>query len=350
MFLDTGVYGEVFDPSVAGFLPPSMGETTVNSVGGKRKAKLFVAPSITLGSWHLPEMVCVESDMEWWRKGIGRDARGVLGWGAIRETAIKVDFDHQKLQFIAEFNAPTSAKPYTGAAAKDLAYVFLSVENDSRIPMIRSTIRDIPVEWMMDMGTNHCLGLKHDLFDKMVKAGVIHRDTSKAKDRTLTAVGNTPLAGGHFTEGNLLGVALKDLPVYDTGDANLIGLSFLINFNLIIDFSGNRLYFTRRNTTPPISTLEMLGAVLEYGKEGCGVWALHPEHGRAAEAAGLAVGDLILQLGALRGENINGSTVYNLCRTGAGKVIEVQASRAKTKEIFKTRLRLSDMRYLYPPR
>jgi hypothetical protein len=203
---------------------------------------------------------------------------------------LSLDFDHQSLKILHDASSLGTME------SMELAF------DDGHLPRIKVDIHGYSAKLIIDTGSNSYVGLEHSLFVKMVIEGKIL--VNKHPGVTETASGMTAEVSGHFTSGMLLGMNLEGIPVSDEGSWNVIGLGFLLNFNVVIDLANSRFLYRQRRAPPPIDAATMLGAGFLYPGRRNYVYRLSPEGG-AARDAGIKEGDHILRLGTLKETDLN---------------------------------------------
>lgn len=348
--LDTGSAFNFLDPSLTAHLLLIQSGAEISVVGKTRSADAYVSPAFSLGTWQLPKVSGLEIDCAPFRELEGFNVRGILGRKAISGAALKLDYDRQKVQFITLFEKPQSAAPYMpGSSRTDISYVAMSCANALQTPAIRTSLGEQSIDWVIDTGFTFTMCLRHELFEKFLAEGLIGHLKEKQTIPSETAAGPMNSREGRFLKGELLGVDLTDIPVQETPAGNNLGLLFLMNFNLIMDFGGNRLYFQRRDAEPPINHYIMLGCVFSFSDGRCQVKKLSTGGG-AAETAGLRVGDRILRVGSMSGADLTVYSVYDFCETHAQQTFEVEYAREGMDGSKTTQLRLPAKEYTYPPR
>ena len=339
---DTGASSHMLDSAKGNLLQTYLGKGSLRGLGPDGGTSYFEAPELRIGKWKLPHDVIGLTDCAGFRRGLGVDIRGFLGIKAIKQTAVEVNFDKKQFRVLAGFQRETVPAAIPRISLQPSATTW-------KVFTIKAALEGEDVELAVDTGTNECIGLKHERFEKLMRDGVIKEETESRVVSRETVTGQHKTANGKFTRGKLLGIELKDLPVQDTGKLESLGMLFLINFNFILDFQGGEFFFQKRNAEPPIRHNLMLGSALTFLDGHCRVLALAP-NGGPAQNAGIKPGDEILKLGPVSGKDICLSSIYELCLREAGHVIEVEFFHAGENQAIKVKLTIGRKQFVYPPR
>jgi hypothetical protein len=235
MIFDTGCYIPAFDVSMRSHVGQIVGKTRLNVFGGAMDTELYQAPSMSIGRWMLAPSEVVVMDFARFSAMLGLEVRGVLGTRCLRQTAIELNFDRQQLRFVRHYQAPEKSE--------GMQYVPLKF--DEAGPIITSKIEEATVHLIVDTGFNVNIGLRHGTFEKLVGSGAIVKVSASKSDVRQGAKGPFTVRVGRFTRGYLLGIDLKDTPVEDDGDVDVLGLQFLSQLNSVLDLPGKRFYFER---------------------------------------------------------------------------------------------------------
>jgi hypothetical protein len=346
MIFDTGAADHLLDVSLASHLKEAIGKANLMALGGVRETTAWWAPSMTLGTWKVPASKAITIDLSHFGELLGVNVKGAFGIAALRQTAIEVNFDRERLRILQGFTGPRSASLFLpGDKSKGVKYVPAELD-DTGVPIIKAPIENEMARLILDTGNNMAIGLRSETFAKLVAAGVIGTPDANQVG-SADALGAVQMHSGTFTRGTLLGVDLRGFPCNKNEGSDTVGIEFLLNFNFVYDAEAGRFYFERRKTEPPLRYNLMLGAAFGYSAGHCRVLALHPGGG-PAEDAGLRQGDGILKLGTLSEEELNTSSVYDLCSTHAGQTIEVEIARPGESQPIKTHLKLLEKQFLYP--
>jgi hypothetical protein len=186
----------------------------------------------------------------------------------------------------------------------------------------------------------------------LLKSGAVKDKASDAKPKgeNLDLGGAIKSREGKFQKGELLDRPLKDWKVDSGGDLNLLGLAFLVNYNLIIDFEHAKLFYQARACDPPVSDTKILGAAVLFAKGEGLIYKLRPEGGAAREA-GLTEGDRIVRFGDLMDGDFNARSLYELCLQHAGEKLRVDVvheGSPGTHQTLQKQIQLGPKAYWFP--
>ena len=336
---DTGAGAHMIDPQLQGFLHNELGKYAITGSGGEKEVRLFEAPSMRIGTWAVPSGRMGVFDCAPIRNLLGTNLRGILGNEAIQKVSVDVDFDKAQLRLLR--NSKTSEWKMSRA--------LLRMSPTMQVPAINVGIEKEELEVLVDTGSNECIGLRHERFEKLVADGTIKRELGRLSVSRETITGQHKTSEGRFVKGKLLGLELKDMPVTDTGNIESLGMEFLINFNFVIDLPNGAFYFQKRNAEPPLRHNLMFGAALSFIDGHCRVLAL-ASGGGPAQDVGLKQGDEIVKIDPLSGKDLCLSSIYELCLNKAGQTIDVEFLHTGDAQPIKTRLVIGKKQFLYPPR
>jgi len=245
MIFDSGCYTPAFDLSMQSHVGRSVGKTTLNVFGGAVGTRLYQAPGMMMGAWTLAPSEAVVMDFARFSAMLGVEVRGVLGTRCLQQAAVDLDFDRERLRFLRHYQPPETAAPYLPREMSD-GWQYLPVKFNEAGPIITTKLEDVTVHLIVDTGTSAGIGLRRGTFDKLAVRGVIAREPETEADIHQGANGSFKIRAGRFTRGSLLGIELKDTPVEDDGDVDVLGMLFLLRLNSVLDLAGKRFYFERR--------------------------------------------------------------------------------------------------------
>jgi len=307
--------------------------------GGRILVPWYQAPPMVAGTWTLPESEAVALSFTPIAGRLGVPIRGLLGSSAFRKTVIELDYERQRLRFLRDYQPPESATLFrSGQESGGMHYLPLEF-NWANNPTLRTEIEGVTFQPTIDTGAQALVTVRHRIFEKLVHAGVITRESSSGLNTTFGAAGVYKRKMGQFTRGNLPGVDLRGVHVADGGELEGIGLAFLMQFHSVLDLPSKRFYFERRNCEPPLDSNTMLGMELSYPKGQCRVNVLLPKG--AAMEAGLREGDTILKLAGREGKDLSEPAIYDLCAQRAGQTVQVEVARPGKAEKISMQLKIT---------
>jgi hypothetical protein len=177
------------------------------------------------------------------------------------------------------------------------------------------------VSLLIDTGDTTYFALHHELFEKLMEAGQIEKYPELIQEAGVAGV--VRRRSGCFTRGELLGVPLGGCAVFDSGNGDRIGMSFLMCFNFTVDFQRNRFYFSKTEAGRPINVHACLGMSFRYEDGHCYVSHVK-EDSEAALSPAILSGDEVKKLGALHEQELNSFSIYSMCQNNWGKPITVE--------------------------
>ena len=334
--LDTGAGCNFCDPALAPLLGPFLGDLDLKTIGPNPiTTKMYQGPELRVAGFSLSNAPIGIVDLHGFRLASGLDIRGILGSEVFKQSIISLDFDARRLMVMDELSAVPSNMRETNL-----------LKDATPLPEFTVRIEGTEVTFMLDTGFTGTIVLTADTFAKFVSAGVIEKD-SISKISTLTTSGKEIVdPSGHFLLGRLLGRPLKGTDC-GSGRSNILGLAFLVNFNLIVDFKGGKLYYQLRDAMPPLHVNRMLGMMVVY-EDGIGVVRVLKSGGRAEEA-GIRVGDYLIGFGDIERGKFNFGAVYDLCLKHAGEAVNVKLLREGKELPIVTKLTIDERQFLVPP-
>ncbi len=355
--LDTGGGPNGFDPSLSKLLGPPRGTRPASEFRRNLDLTVYDCPPIILGGanplstmtpalslkgdWGgtgprgitLLHMLAIISDCARYRADLGIDIRGVLGLSFWNRYALVLDYDHHALR--------VTIGPFTPPAGMES----LDLGTTLDAPSIRLAIEGTTEDFVVDTGFNGSVGLRDDLFKSFVAKGII----KPSGEFNGAAGGQSRDPVGWFNQGQLLGLDLNAVPVVDVGNVNVVGLEFMANFNVIVDFKNAKFWYRDRQAPPAIRLNKMLGAILKFSNGHNHIFEIDPQGGAAREA-GLKIWDRIVRLGPLREADLNAVSIYELCLSHANETLDVEVTRPGESQRIIAKLKLPEKQYEYPPR
>ena len=331
--LDTGASMDIVDPALEPLLGAYKENVKVGSFGRIIEMDIFRAPAITIGGWRLPPSIAGVSEMYRFRIIFGVDIRGYIGVSALKDCLLALNFDRKRMRIVTGH----------GATQAGMESLDLNSENNAP-PRFRADLLGRPVNFLIDTGATHHIGLKHDAFAAMSETGAIKLNPGRRAVQT--GAGQVFHRTGHFTEGELLGVNLAGIPVDETNMTNTIGLGFLLNFNSAIDLKRARFWYQRRKAVLPIYKNAFSDAGITF--PGCRNYIYWLDPRGPSAAAGLRPGDHIVRLGPLKEGDINAFSISKLFLDHAGESVEVQVLHSGDDKATTLTMELPEKELAYP--
>jgi len=315
MMLDTGAGLTVFDSSLKNFTGPELEERNLQMPGATdRVVKCYQGPPLKIGALSDDHPKVIVSDLKIVSRLTGRSCVGLLGINVMKRGKILLSYDDRIF------------KIHVGPWILDRGnFREVELDKESDIPQFNEIVLGHSINFTVDTGSNDCITLISPIFDALVDAGGI--ELSKLTARPASIGGMRPAKQGWFLKGELMGKSLAGVAVTSVPGHSMVGLQFLYAFNIEIDYSNRKLrYQLRADVKRPCCMQHMLGAILFFGEDGPFVEKLRPGGG-AVENAGIRPGDVIVEFGALKGKEMNETTITETVSDEAGKEIHIRYLR-----------------------
>jgi hypothetical protein len=236
-----------------------------------------------------------------------------LGMDVMREFVVEIDFDRSVIRFTpaAQFAAPAG-----------LPVPIRRVGNDRSIPASVTARPSVRAEF--DTGHPGTLDLSADVAERAIEG-------RPASTRAATGVDSViRLRTSTLPELILGGATLRNVPVNIRSDRErgrlMLGMDILKRFNLVMDFSRDRMWMTPNSLFDAPYRKDRLG-IWRYG-EAWGRPGLLVSPGSPAERAGLRDGDRIAQV-----IDASGAPLTNLEDLPAGQQVVVILHDGARKEM-----------------
>jgi hypothetical protein len=324
--LDTGSSRNLCDPALRPYLGPLVARVPASTPSGIIKLSFYAPPPISVGRGRVSETPIGIQDFSGLRLATGFNIRGLLGSAAFTGAAIWLDFSHHSLK-LAKNVSPR------GMNSLDLL-----LGPDGVSPYIAVNIEGVRVLFCLDLGFNGTVGLSRQTCAKFAAKGIF-KEFRDRDEESFTMAGKMKNRSGIFLKGELLGKRLYDVSISNKGDFNMIGMEFLVNYDVIIDLEKGKFYYQPRHAERAVNVYGMLGAII-FCENGVGVvYQVRPGAGPASDA-GLRAGDRVTKLGKLSQGQFNAATLYELGRHSAGRTLEVELLRKGSSTPIHTRLKL----------
>jgi hypothetical protein len=336
-YLDTGAGSQLLDTSLRK-LVTGPGKKNTSAVGWRAMdLEYFDAPPIRVGSWAVDSGPAAIMDLSSIRQVDGRDIRGLIGFYGLKADSVWFDFDHSRFRRCAgKFLPPVGMQAIT-----------LNRSDTGAIaPQFTVNMSDRRVTFTVDSGFNGSIGLDHDTFLYLQDWGFIEPEKTYGID--FGGAGSRESSHARFKSGTLFGMPLRGVNVVDNGLVSIIGLEILVNFNLIFDWKGGKLYYQRRKCLPPINALRALGALIEF-RDGKPFMAKLQPGGGPAAAAGIKEGDEIVRMDAIKAKELNVTSIYEMCLKQNRKAIEVEVLHQGDRNTTVVKINVLPDQWVFPP-
>lgn len=320
--IDTGCATTMYDESLRPFLGDPLSTGRVRTAERYIDVSLFDSPDARLGRLSLKTRAPVTTvDLRHVRDTCAVDIMGVVGMDFLRQMVLRVDFDNEQFQLLT--GVPADSGDSVPLSIKEQQpYVTPFVEGWGTIRLLVDTGHNTAEEGMLEQSL-------FDTFDRWHLLTASRRSESSDlvafKEQDSACI--PPLRLGRFRHSDLRLSAAKQ--------ASVLGLRYWARFVATFDFPNGRLYL-KPSQRFARGVGEDLSATV-FVRTGDAVVLKKVKAGKAADRAGLKVGDQLIKVGDL---DVKGSRLQDVrakfCREG---ILDIVASRAGTK--FKATLSLS---------
>lgn len=231
--LDTGSAYSTFDKEFAGSLGPSLGTENVATTTGLTERQVYGAPNAHLGAVNLRAGRYVwQRDLSNRRKAEGSDIRGIVGVGAFRRYALRLDYDAGK-GFIFR---PDRAEHKEWGMAIPMEF------SDGETPFVYARVNGGPeLKHTLDTGWSGEGSLYQSFFDRYTREWNLPVDESS---RRKVDGNSAPYAKARFKTLSVGGYKYRDV-VLDRGRFSVLGRRFFSRHVVTMDFANGRLYLKK---------------------------------------------------------------------------------------------------------
>ncbi len=280
--LDTGASLCVFDRSLQEQLGYPIGRTYVITHSGEEAIELFRAPPLTIGGRELESdepVLC--ADLIRFHVALDKHISGVLGMSFLEDYALQLDVDGGKVRLL---ESPVADTVESGQALR------LDLEPYG-CPELTVDVGDT-TEWVtgLDTGCGYFGAMEYEVCEDLLEKGVLRgagftKVMTPHRSVTSDLVVVDTLRFGPFAHAGA---------VLSRGEASVLGLPFLLGYNMTLDFPERVAYLERRGYTAVEGYDNELGLAIHYRNEGLAVSAV--ALGSPSDVAGVLAGDIILAL------------------------------------------------------
>ena len=313
--LDTGASHSVFDSSLRRFLDERIGVVEMRTAAEPVRLEQFDPPEAYVGKLDLREggpIGCL--DLQLIRRVMGRDVRGILGMGFLKNYVVKIDFDAGKVQFC---QGDRRRHPEWGNAVR----LYDSGGKVRGVPHVKGNLAGVGnVKFVLDTGRNVAGDLVAELFEKAMDTKAL------AEGPTATLAGTRRERKTRISRLVLGGFEQREL-IMDEGNQNLIGLGLLSRYVVTLDFPRMKMYLQKGQAFEKRDEMDMSGLHL-WRIEGRTV--VHSvDKSSPAEAAGIRPEDVVLEAGERSGAEMDLDDLRELLKSGGGKEIRMTIRRGE---------------------
>jgi hypothetical protein len=104
--LDTGATANLFDPSLRTHFHGPVARQDADFIGTIEELEIYACPFLSVGGLPIAnnQRACCR-DLTLLREALGSTAQGILGNVAFRDKVVRLDFDHNRVEFLEDFIA-----------------------------------------------------------------------------------------------------------------------------------------------------------------------------------------------------------------------------------------------------
>jgi hypothetical protein len=310
--IDTGCSHTSLGFSIRPLLGESIGKRTSKSPGGRVERELFAWPKVELGDLHIESeqsVSCEDFHELTLRAGIEID--GLIGMDVLRQYVLQIDFDEGLLRL----SDALPGLPQELGTALRLSYLY-------GIPCVSAQAGSIQADYQIDTGsTNNCIA--HASFVTLANQGELDTGSSY---KVLTVAGGTPTTPcllHSFT----LGDHVHSNLFCNSSSENLLGMRYLSRYILTFDFPRNIAYFRKGRRYASIDSTGFSGIQTARNETGFSVLAVTP--GGAAAAAGIQVGDQIVEINGKSAATMDTFQLGEFLTAAPGRQVSVTLRRGR---------------------
>jgi hypothetical protein len=320
---------------------------TLAGPGGENLVDAYVTNNVTLdmpgvhGRGHA--MLVLEKDYLELRNYLGADVHGVLGYELFSRFVVEIDYDSKQLTIML----PDKFKPSRKAKALPI-----TIEDTKPYLIVNLQMNDttaLSAKLLIDSGASHGLFLEEDSSPK-IKVPKSH--LSSIIGRGLGGVINGKIARikslqiGDFTLNNVITSFPDPNTLIDTLKSGVvvarngaIGGEILRRFTVTYNFPGEKLYlkknsYFKKNFYFTLSglTIKAIGARLNVFE------ITDVRENSTSYYAGVKVGDRIISINGISGEDLDLTVINALLNLKPGKKITILVERGGNKERIQFKL------------
>ena len=306
---DTGCSTHVFDLSLSGDLGPKVGTARVLTPDLDGRVPYYESPSLLLGECDVSNMSYVSRASVQSSAGQeGNDYVGMLGSPALKRHVVRVDFDRGRFEVLES----TPARASWG----------------DRIPLERGS-------GAFEVVVETAAGPERFTLDTGCAGVAIRESLAKRLGSHVTPTGTqsfvTAFRSHKFPTHKLDSLAVgpfrvEEINVMETR-MNLLGLSFLRRFKVVLDVANNAMYLTPGEHFTRGDDVDHAGLELRVGKR---VRVARVKHGGPAEAAGIRPGDFVTHINGVDVNKLGFFEVRWVLGSPPGTKVRLECERGKT--------------------
>lgn len=298
LMLDTGFGGSVVANDALNLGEPD-GKVSLRDFVGEYTAKSVHIKSLTLAGHavELPEPEAVEQPVAHLTAVYDTHTDGILGIQALEDYVTEINFEHQKLIFHPK-NFDISTR--TPDNAKTFMDRLLPLGANS-IELAASTSDGKKLHLALDTGNSFYVTINRDVLERI---GLWQPNQSpKFMTEAMIASGLVSNWNKKMQEMTIFGVSVPtsywdviNLPSSDAEGDGTVGIDFLKNFNIIVDYNRRKVWFENFTGKVANDPRGEAGLVAEGDKDTGKVRIVYLTPEGPAAQAGIEKGDVILEI------------------------------------------------------
>ena len=315
--VDTGASFTIVDSSFKPLLGKPVKKGLVETSSGQAEVLFYNPVDIYVGGHNLStEHHFLASDFEILKKVSGIEFQGILGMAILHRHMLEIDFDEE---FLSITQQPLEDKDRS-------VFVQLKITPSHQgIPTIPIEMGNEKLDFILDTGDNGFGRLQTEIIDSLINKKLVQ---SIATDTTVSMSGISEIRRVRVKEIEIGGNTYKNVVMRESLQ-NALGLGFLKQHHVIMDFPNRQLYIKKGLGVFQVDREDKSGLKLlsHYGKI---VVARVDERGPAAKA-GILKGDVILNF---NGSPISGEDIYRFrtfLKGNDGDLIDLDLARSGEK-------------------
>lgn len=316
LVVDTGSTHTLLDPTLFGPLGTSKATSVVKTPSGSMDVPLYASPALTVGKLRLPDSVIGAFDTTEIRSMTGFEVEGVLGSSSLANLQLELNYDAQKMSLLRDYSPPANG------------YLTCRLVMVDAVPFLITKGGQRDLNLMIDLASNEDIALSSKEFAALTSDGMIE---TSGKGRLLSNSTSQATMRGRFKNFQLFGIDLSGTIVTGSGTHGVVGSRFLLRFNSVIDYAGEKFHYEQRAKNKVFSSQKSLGMILRFGDSPT-VFALQPSG--IAENAGLQKGDVLVKCNGMDAHKLDIEVLTQLCEKRAGETIQVVVRRDEALYTF----------------
>lgn len=282
LLLDTGASVCVFDRSVGDQLGDPIGRDYVMTHSGVEAVDLYRAPPFVVGGRPLDAdepVIC--QDLMMLQMALGHNVSGVLGMSFLEDYALQLDADGGTVRLM---ESPVTDTLRSGSP------IALKIEPYS-MPIVSVDLGDT-TDWStgLDTGCAYFGAIQYEFCEDLLDKGLLRDAGSVGSITPHRSVSSDVVVADRMVFGPFTHAGAA----FGRGESSVLGLPFLLGYNVTLDLPARVGYFERRSTMTNEGYDSSLGASLYYARDGVVVSAV--DSAGQVGASGVLPGDVLVAI------------------------------------------------------